>query len=122
MLIFFLYTVFYLIGLSCGIKIFHLSIQPEQALDMIFGWQKMLNYLYESQSKLKNLLGKALGDCEKCMSFWASVIATIIYRFTIPNWEIKGALANMAWLIVFHSICTILSLFIITQLFSKRIK
>jgi len=125
MLIFILYTLIFWFAGNCILRIFHFAIQPEQALDMIFGWQRMLNNLYESNNKALNLLGKALGDCQMCMSFWFMILWYWAYFFTIRSlglWPFDGILTNIIWYIAFHSIGTVAGLFILGIKLKKKRK
>lgn len=69
-------TILFWIG---GIAIFRLimdTIKTDAPIDIAWKYltgrtyQKMLQDLYGSNNKAKNNLGKALGDCEMCASFW----------------------------------------------------
>lgn len=54
------------------LRLFFIMIAEGGALDVVFGWQDMLGRLYGG-NKFQKLLGKALGDCKQCTSFWMAV-------------------------------------------------
>lgn len=65
----FLYFLLFVAASNFALRIIYEMIQHDGAIDVIFGWQKILAKLYRG-NKAQQLLGKALGDCERCMSFW----------------------------------------------------
>ena len=122
MLTFIFYTIIFLLAIPSAIKIWHFAIQGGQALDLLFGYQKWLDRLYSSPSIIKNILGKMMGNCVMCMSFWASLIGTSIYFIFMINqncWAVDGWINGAIWLLVFNFLCTILSVYFITKLFEK---
>lgn len=115
MLIFILITLLFLSAGACVLRLFFAMIQDGGALDVLFGWQKMLSRLYGSQSKFKNLLGKALGDCRQCTAFWFMPFWFLCYYAfcklvlgywvtdSLEKWYAIG-IVNYIWLAVFWSI------------------
>lgn len=71
-LAFLLYTVICFFAYGCMLRLFFIMIADGGALDTVFGWQDMLGRLYGG-NKFQKLLGKALGDCKQCTSFWMAV-------------------------------------------------
>src|ERR1700761_4547425 len=114
MLIFLLYTIMFWFAGNCLLKIFHFAIQPGQILDKAFHWQNMLNDMYGSKKSWKHNLGKALGDCEMCMSFWGMFLwywCYFIFLHTLGAWYLGNIeniglniLCNIIWYILFQSI------------------
>lgn len=103
------------------LKIFFIAIQEGQILDMAFGWQRILKDLYASDKKWKNLLGKAMGDCQLCVSAWFMNVWTIAYYFFskmvfhyYPTYEVKSIGAKIfvfvIWTLAFHSIGIVMGL------------
>lgn len=70
LLAFLITTVLFIIAGNGIVKIFFEMIQDGGALDVLFGWQKMLAKLYAKEKKTSQLLEKMLGGCERCFSFW----------------------------------------------------
>lgn len=78
-------------------------------------WQDMLRDLYESNKKWKNNLGKALGDCQMCLSFWFAPVWFFIYfafcKIVLGYW-ITGDIeswwgvifVNCVWYWIFHAL------------------
>lgn len=103
-------------------------IQPGGALDIVFGWQRMLEDLYGSDKRWKNLLGKALGDCQQCTSFWFMPLWYLCYyafcKIVVNVWVTDGidawwkiAFVNWLWMTVFWSIGAVFGLMVV--LFKK---
>lgn len=78
MLIFLLLTIISWFAGNCVLLLFFQMIQPGEALDIVFKWQKMLERLYGG-SAAQRLLGKALGDCQKCFAFWFMPLWFAVY-------------------------------------------
>lgn len=99
----------------CWLRLFAIMIAPGQVFDMLFNWQDMLTRLYQSPKKWKNLLGKALGDCEVCTAYWFQPIwfaayyvfcrLALHYFITdeVGGWAGKIAV-GLLWYLVFHGI------------------
>jgi hypothetical protein len=73
-----LYTILVIPAYGMALKIFFAMIAEGGALDVVFGWRKMLDNLYGG-GKVKRLIGKALGDCQQCTSFWMAVPWFFLY-------------------------------------------
>lgn len=88
-------------GAQSAALFFFLQMTKEgQLLDILFGWDKMLNKLYNSEKKWKNLLEKALGGCNICTAFWMSPICFALYclfAHSLGIWVISGVLPNLIW-------------------------
>lgn len=115
MLTFLLYTLIMWLAGNCILYLFMQMIQPEGALDVVFGWQKMLAKLYESPSKGKQLLGKALGDCQMCTAFWFMPVwfclywllsRLVIHYFITDEVQAIGwkVVVFFVWYMVFHAV------------------
>lgn len=104
-MLFLIYTLIMWFAGNCILKIFQQMTADGGALDVVFGWQKMLAKLY-SGGKWAQLLGKALGDCPVCTAFWFMPFWFVVYYFMAPifvEWPITGGW-NIVWYFVFHSI------------------
>ena len=126
MLTFLLFTIVMWLGGLAALRVFDMLISPGGAFDEVFGWQNMLKKLYSSDTKWKNLLGKALGDCEKCMSFWFMPLWFLSYAFLskallgffvtdlVDGWIMKIAV-GWIWLIMFWSVGALGGLFMLLK-------
>lgn len=114
LLTFLLYTVLFIAAGNFSLRILYEMVQPEGALDQLLGWQKLLAKLYGG-NKAQQLLGKALGDCERCMSFWYMPAWYIFYylfcKHVMGMWITDGISSGLAcfflnwlWLAVFWSV------------------
>lgn len=91
-----LYTVMFVLAQGTFMFFFLKMIENGGALDVIFRWQKMLDYMYGHKYKAIDLLGKALGICDMCCCFWLSGLSFFVYRwlavsldiYTINGWGI----------------------------------
>jgi hypothetical protein len=135
MLSFFMYLLFTTAFVFAGaafIKIAHISIQPMQWADAVFGYQKMLNRLYDSPKKLYNtLLFKILGGCEVCFAHFLAVLwfvgyvvcSTAILDYWVTD-EVHHAwqtiIVNIVWYLLVVCSTSILGLYFITKLFEKK--
>lgn len=113
-LVYLIYTLFFIAAANCSLRILYEMIQPEGLLDIVFGWQKMLSKLYGG-NKAQQLLGKALGDCMRCMSFWYMPMWYVFYYLFCEHvmgiWitdnvtsTIATFFVNWLWLAVFWSV------------------
>lgn len=129
-LVFLLYTIVFWASGSAIIKLFFKAIQRGQLLDQLFGWADMLERLYASDRRWKNNLGKALGDCQMCTSFWFTFLWFWVYYFFSRNVlhyfitdEVNSFILKIAvfivWIIAFNSLSTTIGLFIL-QLKTKK--
>jgi hypothetical protein len=133
---FILYTICFWFAGACVLKYFFFMIQPEGALDLVFGWQNMLKKLYNG-NKASQLLGKALGDCQMCTSFWFMPAWYGCYylfcHWVLHHWVTdtidtagwywtKVSLVNVIWYYVFHSIGAFTGLVTITKILTGKKK
>ncbi len=130
MLIFLLWTIIFWMAGNCVLKIFYVAIQEGQMLDMLFGWQKMLANLYGSNKQWKNLMGKALGDCEMCTAFWFMpgwyalywlMSRLVLHQFITDRVDsvVAKVVVGIVWYLVFHSIGAVQGLVVIFKAKSK---
>lgn len=83
MLIFISIGIIFILAQGGFMFFFFRMISHGGMLDVIFGWQKMLDKLYGSKLYL---LGKALGNCELCTCFWWALPSFFMFRwFTINS-------------------------------------
>lgn len=128
MLNFFLYTILFLVAGACASRYFYLSAQPEQVVDVVFGWQNMLQNLHD-KGKYWGLLAKGLGDCEMCYCSltavgWFTLYAlfmNVAINTWIPTNSIFSAIAlNIIWYFVYASLQFNANLLFVTgKLFNK---
>lgn len=101
----------------CILKVFMQMIAPDGALDVVFGYQKLLGKLY-SGNKFEQLLGKAIGDCQMCTAFWFMPVWYAAYAFVsntvLDYWISSNILVNIIWYFVFHSIGAVIGAFILS--------
>lgn len=83
-----LYTVVFILAHGTLMFFFFKMIDNGGALDMIFKWQKMLDYMYGSKYTAVQLLGKALGNCDMCTCFWFSGASFFVYRWLCVHLDI----------------------------------
>lgn len=114
MLAFLIYTMIMWFAGNCILTLFFQMIQPDEALDLLLGWQKMLARLYQGNTR-RQLLGKALGDCARCTAFWFMPMWFVVYAVLagpITGVWITDActttagkiVVNVVWYCVFHSV------------------
>lgn len=115
MLTFIFVTIAFVVAGLCWLRLFAIMIAPGQILDMLFGWQAMLERLYSSPKRWKNLLCKALGDCEVCTAYWFQPIWFLAYygfcrlalhyfiTDEVSSWYGK-VFVGLLWYLVFHGI------------------
>ena len=135
MILFIIISVIFCLAATCMLKWFFTMIQPEGALDIAFGWQKMLQRLYNG-SKWQQLRGKALGDCQMCTCFWFMplwfafyyIFSKLIVHYWItdalhvPNifiYWLGVCLVNLSWYACFHSIGAMVGLVTLNKIFNK---
>jgi len=135
MLIYLILTLLFLIGGACMLWWFFAMIQRGGALDIVFGWQDMLERLYNG-TKAQQLLGNALGDCKKCTSFWFMPVWFCCYylicKFVFHGWitdlividnicaySAVVCIVNIVWYAIFHSIGGMIGLLYLNKLFDK---
>lgn len=132
MLTFFAYTVLFIFGTACFVRVLHRSIQHGEWLDRLLGWQAMLDRLYSSKKQWKKDLAKPLGDCVFCFSHAVSFISFwfyLLFAKTVLHYWVTAPVENIAlkviinigWYILFGSIGTIIStLWLTTSSASKH--
>lgn len=67
---------------NIALKTLYKMIQPDGALDVMFGWQNKLDKWYgksQAGSKFHRWLHDAMGGCAMCTSFWFMPIWIIFY-------------------------------------------
>lgn len=83
---------------------FNAMIQEDGMLDRLFGYRKMLDDLYGSESKWKRSLGDALGNCAMCQSFWMGVVMFIGYslfmQLVLDLW-VTDLVNSNKWYVIF---------------------
>lgn len=101
MFYFIVFTIIFLLAHGAFMDTFFNMIAPNGMLDITLKWQRMLERLYNSEHIAFNLLGKALGDCERCACFWAGGLWTAMYYLCVSAlgfWQIESTVANIIWL------------------------
>lgn len=133
MMSFLIVTVLFWLAGSCILKLFFFMIQQGGALDVVFGWQRMLNRLFNGNRR-QQLLGKALGDCQMCTSFWFMPFWFICYYFfckvVMHHWvtdSVSGSFywpkvigINILWYWLFHAIGAMVGLVGLTKVLIKK--
>lgn len=97
---FIVFTIIFLLSYGAFINTFFSMIAPNGMLDIVFKWQRMLDYLYGKEQVGYQLLGKALGNCERCTSFWLAPVWIVIYYVTVRSvgyWPDWGIAVNIIW-------------------------
>lgn len=113
-LTFLLYTVFCLFGTACFAKVMHFSIQPDQWLDSLFGWQDKLERFGNKTGAFNALLYKAGGACSFCFAHAISFICFGVYATVMcfsgswPEFEsiIGQWIFNIGWYTLYVSFGT----------------
>jgi len=135
MLTFLLLTIMFLLAGNGIVKIFFEMIQDGGALDVVFGWQKILKKLYAKESKVAHLLESMLGGCKRCFSFWFMPTWFLFYCITSKyafhiwitdlithsgfwHWVII-CLTNWTWYCMFHALGAEGGYFILTKFKNK---
>lgn len=91
-----IYTIVFILAHGGMMYFFFRMIEPGGALDIIFSWQKLLDYTYGHKYRIVELIGKILGNCEMCTCFWLSFFSFFVYRwlalylnlYTIDGWYV----------------------------------
>lgn len=137
MLTFLLFSLLCIASGNLVLKFFFEMSKTGGALDIMFGWQAMLERLY-AKGSLQNKSAKfymwaesALGGCEKCTSFWFMPLWYICYYITskfgfhmwvtdgIQNWGLI-IFVNWFWYSIFHSIGAATGYFTLIKLLKKQ--
>lgn len=118
-----LYSVMVIPAYGMVLRLFFTMIEEGGALDVVFGWQKMLARLY-SGNKAQQLIGKALGDCKVCTSFWFAIPWFFLYwsfshilfgyypTMEIESWFWKITF-HVFWYIVIHAVAATVGMVIL---------
>lgn len=104
--LFLLIAAFSLICAGAVTRTLWLFTRQDGAFDVLFGWQKMLDHLYNG-SPGRQLLGKALGDCAMCFAFWISPLCFVLHfgvTWGLIGWPISGGLSNLAYFIAWWNL------------------
>lgn len=126
-MIFLLMTVFFLIATAAFSSVMWVSIQNDQWLDKVVGWQKMLSRHGSEPGFWNEFVYKALGGCEFCFSHFITVICFVFYclfmNVTVgwlgiePLWA--SIIGNIVWYLVYISTGTMLSFMAITRILGR---
>lgn len=115
MLEFLIITILFIAAGIGALSIFYAMIQEGGALDLVFGWQKMLDRLYRSEKKSARLLENALGGCQRCTAFWFMPVWYLCYALVskcafhvwitsrVHNWALV-IIINVIWYALYHII------------------
>lgn len=124
-LLFLITTLFFLAGTCFFAKVIYFSIQPDQWLDSLFGWQNMLERVGNKSDGWNAVIHKALGGCEFCFSHFMSLITFTFYAlvmvFCLHLWpsfdtNIAQILFSLVWYLIYVSTGTVLATLTITRL------
>lgn len=116
-------TLFFIAGTAAFSSVFFLSVQRDQILDRIFGWQNYLEKVGSKTGLWSEMKYKWLGGCEFCYGHFMAVISFIFYAcfitgvglwFHIDNIVFK-VMAYFAWYLIYVSSVTMLSFYNITK-------
>lgn len=134
-------TILFWIGGIAVFRVFMDMIKADAPIDIAWAYmtgrsyQKMLADMYASDNKAINNLGKALGDCEMCASFWFMPIWSIFYYafcklishywitsyLTRPHdliYYVEVYFVNLVWIAIFVSVGSVSSR-LLSTLFKK---
>lgn len=137
MLAFILLTILSIIAGNAMLKVFFEMTKSGGGLDVMFGWQKMLERLY-SKGSMQNKPAKfymwaenALGGCERCTSFWFMplwfacyyIVSKYVFHVWITddlhNWALI-IFVNWFWYSMFHSVGALSGYMALTKLLKKK--
>lgn len=124
MITFFILTLFALIGTACFAKVFFFSIQQDQWIDTLFGWQDMIEGFGHKPGAWNTIAYKILGGCSFCFAHFVSLICFICYVVILctngfwPSFEtgLGQWSFNIGWYFVFIPTSTVLSSLVINRL------
>lgn len=136
MITFILISVIFCASATCILFWFFAMIQDGGALDIAFGWQKMLQRLYNG-NKWQQLRGKALGECRMCTCFWFMPLWFFLYYIMcklsghywitdtlhVSNqylYWIGVCLLNFSWYCCFHSIGAMIGFVTLNKILEKQ--
>lgn len=121
MLVFAIVTIlFWLFGVAFS-RFMLKAIGAEQFIDVLFGWQKMLDRMYGSNNKYVRLFEKFLGGCDMCfmhhMTIWVFAMYAVFCHLVLDLWvsDFVNSFAakiavNIIWYLVFVVIGWFLSM------------
>lgn len=124
MITFLIFTLAFVLANAAFATLIWVSIQPEQWIDRLFGWQKMLNKIGMKPGFGNEFLYKALGGCEFCFCHFITVICFVFYCLFMSNvigwFDVKSTwvqiVLNIVWYLLYNSMGTIFSFLFITKL------
>jgi hypothetical protein len=124
-LLFLITTLFFLAGTCFFAKVIYFSIQEDQWLDSLFGWQKMLERVGNKSGGWNAIIYKALGGCQFCFSHFISLLTFFFYALVMvfcfhlwPSFDtnIAQILFSLVWYLIYVSTGTVLATLTITRL------
>lgn len=124
-LTFIIITILYLFLGAAFAKVLHFSTQPDQWLDDLVGWQKMIEKFGAKGGYINKILFKALGGCEFCfahaITFFLFWLYVFLCRFGFNVWPVFEGVAiqwvfNISWYVLFVSTGTVISSLTINRL------
>ena len=118
LLILLIYTLVFVFAQGTFIFFFMKMIAPNGMLDVLFKWQRMLEWCFGHKYKAVQLLGKALGDCDMCTCFWAAVVSFFTYRWLAISlgMQIITGWQSLIWFWLYVVITGWYSLWFITKM------
>lgn len=111
------YTIVFILAQGTFMFFFFKMIGEGGALNVLFKWQKMLDYFYASKYTSLNLIGKALGDCRMCCCFWFAGLSFITYRWLciyLGVYHLEG-LAAFVWAWIYWGLAAFYSYWFVTK-------
>lgn len=129
LLIFIILTALFVFAGNATLNTLFKMIQPDGALDIMFGWQKKLDRWYGKAakgSKRYRWLHDALGGCAMCTSFWFMPLWFAVYylftKLTI-GWFITDIVSHwlakifvfVVWYWIIHMVGAMTGLFFLTR-------
>lgn len=116
--VYLLMSIFSIIAAGAITRTFWLFTREGGALDIVFRWQYLLDWLYKGGTA-RQLLGKALGDCNMCTSFWFGLLLVplhIVIVSAFTPWPISGILANVVYVIAWWNVSGMVNFFFIKNI------
>lgn len=123
MMIFFLLTLFALVGTACFVKVVFFSIQPDQWIDQLFDYQNKLEKMGQKTGAWNTILYKAGGACAFCFAHALSLLCFVVFAIitcsngfwpcfetTFGQWAF-----NVGWYCVFTYTSTVFSSLLISR-------
>lgn len=125
MTVFLLYTLFFWIGAAGFAKVFYFSIQPDQWLDRLLGWQDKLEKFGQKSGVGNEIIYKALGGCEFCFGhfiafttfwFYALIMNCGLHQWIYTDGVFLQAVTNVVIYLIYVSTSTTINSLIINRL------